>query len=139
MQYESEISARHSQRGVESPRSQGAPTLRLLWHSFRWPVFVFSLGVPFLGWPEKSHETPRPATAPPPPPPPPTGPSLRGLFRHVLNYLRDGWLPLGLCRPDRIQLLQEALESTGTFGGSRADGKSPSLGVLHSPFPRTSS
>ncbi|CAJ1452545.1 unnamed protein product [Effrenium voratum] len=30
------------------------------------------------------------------------------LFRHVLNYLRDGWLPLGLCRPDRIQLLQEA-------------------------------
>lgn len=31
-----------------------------------------------------------------------------GLFRHILNYLRDDRLPLGLSRADRTLLLQEA-------------------------------
>jgi hypothetical protein len=41
----------------------------------------------------------------------------RGLFRHVLNYLRDERLPLGLSRADRTLLLQEAVFASREMDG----------------------
>mmetsp|Transcript_70794 Transcript_70794/g.156182 ORF Transcript_70794/g.156182 Transcript_70794/m.156182 type:complete len:243 (-) Transcript_70794:24-752(-) len=51
------------------------------------------------------------------------------LFRHVLNYLRDERLPLGLSRADRTLLLQEA-----KYYG--LDELHESLGGLQEPLPR---
>ncbi|CAK9050546.1 unnamed protein product [Durusdinium trenchii] len=53
------------------------------------------------------------------------------LFRHVLNYLRDGRLPLGLSHADRTLLLQEVKY----FG---LDELHQSLGGLQEPQPRPS-
>ena len=51
------------------------------------------------------------------------------LFRHILNYLREGRLPLGLSRADRTLLLQEAKY----FGLEELH---ISLGGMQEPVPR---
>mmetsp|Transcript_49816 Transcript_49816/g.102812 ORF Transcript_49816/g.102812 Transcript_49816/m.102812 type:complete len:278 (+) Transcript_49816:26-859(+) len=51
------------------------------------------------------------------------------LFVHILNYLRDDWVPLGLTRTDRMMLLQEAKY----FG---LDDLHKKLGGLQEPRPR---
>ncbi|CAL1165063.1 unnamed protein product, partial [Cladocopium goreaui] len=63
------------------------------------------------------------------------------LFRHVLNYLRDERLPLGLSRADRTLLLQEAVFDTSEMEMEQAkyyglDELHESLGGLQEPLPR---